>query len=344
MTGGCDALARAIDDVVAPAAREVDKRARFPRAGLAALAGAGALGCTVPRALGGGGRTLREAADIVSRVAASCASTGTVLQAHLTAVAVLVEHGPARLLREVAGGAHLLGCVMNPLGTLPGEAIGRGHVVDLYGQAPWVVAAGEADSLVWSVAERLYLVPSTAPGLFVAERAELIGLRGTSATALLADPVTVPRDNLLTTRATETVHDVAFPWFTVLGAAVSLGIMDSAITATARAVKGAGPAPAVLSELARMTVLADSVRGMFIEAAYAERGGARDRQRLLALRAAATRTAVGVTDSAMKVCQSAAPRGMAEVERQFRDARAAYAVPPTPDTALEQLGSDLYGD
>lgn len=342
MTGGPDALARALDEVVGPSAREVDKRGRFPRAGLAALARAGALGCTVPRELGGHGRTLREAADIVRRVSRCCASTATVLQSHLTAVAVLIEHAPARLPRELVGGGHLLSCAMDPLGTAAGEARERGEVVDLYGHAPWVVAAGEADSLVWSAGERLYLVPATAPGLLVPERAELIGLRGTSATPLLADPVTVPGDTLLTARADREPHDTALAWLTVLSAAVSLGIMESAIAATAEAVRAVG-ATAALPELARMTVRTDSVRGMFLEAAYPAGCGARDRPRLLALRAAATRTAIGVTDSAMKVCQSAVPHGVPRVERRFREARAAYAAPPTPDTALQHLGVLLYG-
>lgn len=330
--------------VVETAAREVDRRGRFPRAGLAALAGAGVLGCTVARSHGGGGLWLREAADVVRRVAGACASTATVLQAHLTAVAVLEAHGPRALREEIAAGRHLCTTAVAFLGK-SGSSQRRGEVVDLHGKQEWVTAAGEADSYVWSSGSELWLVPATAPGLLVPSGHEAIGLRGAAATTVTADPVSVPADALLTTDGPRVLTDVAFGWFVILGAAVSLGIMDSAITATTDAIEAVGSAAhrsGVLGELARMKVRADSVRSMFNETTDAvvwEQAGAREE--LLALRAAAVQTAIGVTDRAMKVCQLAAPTGAPGVERHFRDARAAYAAPPTPDTALDELGNSM---
>ncbi|MFC4001935.1 acyl-CoA dehydrogenase family protein [Prauserella oleivorans] len=343
MTG--DPLAAALDRVVRPHTRECDKRGRFPRGGLAALAGAGVLGCTVARELGGGGLWLREAADVVRRVARVCASTATVLQAHLTAVAVLEEHGPRGLRAEIATGRHLVtiaGDLVEPAGT----AVRRGTVADLYGRHPWVAAAAEADSYVWVEGDGVWLVPASAPGLLVPAETEPLGLRGAAAAPVAGDPVSVPVEALLTTCVPGAVRDVALPWFTVLGAAVSLGIMDSAIETTAAAVRAPGVRPrgALLAELARMQVRADSVRALFTETADAVAWRERDVHRaVLALRFAAVQTAIGVTDLAMKVCQAGAGSGVADVERRFRDARAAYAVPPTPDTVLEHLGAVLYG-
>lgn len=338
-----DAVARAVEQTIEPAARDVDKRGRFPRAGLDALAGAGVLGATVARGLGGGGLWLREAAAIVRRVAASCASTATVLQAHFTAVAMLEEHAPVGLRKEIAAGRHLLTTALDLLGD-DGALRIRGPVADLYGNRAWVPAAGEADSYVWSCGRHLCLVPATAPGLHVPAGEEAIGLRGTATAPLVADPVSVPAEAVLTDEAPRVLREVAFPWFVVLGAAVSLGIMDRTIAATAAAVGRCERRPGLLAELARMRVRADSVRGMFaqtLDAVLWQRGDGETG--LLALRAATVQTAIGVTDLAMKVCQVATASGAPEVERRFRDARAAYAIPPTPDAALERLGTALYG-
>lgn len=342
-----DGLSRVLVEVVEPEAPEVDMRAKFPRAGLNSLAGAGVLGCTVSRDAGGGGLCLRQAADIVRQVAESCASTATVLQAHLTAVAVLEAYGPPDLRGEIAAGHHVVSLAMNLLDS-DGAVIRQGPVAHLYGHRAWVPAAGEADSYVWSCGRNLYLVPATAPGLLVPAAEQAMGLRGTAATALLVDPVSVPAEALLTEEAADVAQQIAFPWFVTLGAAVSLGIMDRAIAATAAMIgrnesRTRGPSPEVLAELGRMTVRADSVRSMFTQTVERVMWRRNDnRAALLALRAAAVQTAIGVTDLAMKLCQLTTPAGSPGVERRFRDARAAYAVPPTPDTVLEHLGATVY--
>lgn len=255
---------------------------------------------------------MAEAADIVRQVARACASTATVLQSHFTAVAVLDAYGPRR-------------------------------------RKDWVAAAGEADSYVWSSGSlggggsSLWLVPAGAPGLHVPAEQNAIGLRGSGAMAVTADPLTVPADNLLGPdgRGEQIIRDVVLPWFVVLGAAVSLGAMDSAIMATAAAVGDTGSRrPVLLAELARMKVRADSVTLMLKEAAAAVVWQQPDAcPAILSLRAAAVQSAIGVTDLAMKACQAVVPSGAPDVERWFRDARAAYAIPPTGARPRSQLRS-----
>ena len=48
-------LSKVIDEVIAPAAPQVDREGKFPRDGLNALGSAGILGLTVPAEHGGGG-------------------------------------------------------------------------------------------------------------------------------------------------------------------------------------------------------------------------------------------------------------------------------------------------
>jgi len=59
-----------------------------------------------------------------------------------------------------------------------------------------------------------------------------MGLRGTVATCVEADPVRVPASNELGPEA------IASPWFLVLGAAVSLGLMEGALAAAVRHLGG----------------------------------------------------------------------------------------------------------
>ncbi|MPY79089.1 MAG: hypothetical protein GEV04_11470 [Actinophytocola sp.] len=135
-------VSRVIGGVIEPAARDTDRRGRFPRAAIDALGDAGVLGCTVTRSLGGGGLSLADATAIVRRVAQACASTATILQSHFTTVAVLERYGPRRLRAEIASGGHLASCAVlddtrrdDPLGT-SSSARGCRTVVDIHGSKP----------------------------------------------------------------------------------------------------------------------------------------------------------------------------------------------------------------
>ena len=97
-----DALARVIDEVIAPGAAEVDARAAFPRRQMGALAEAGLLALTVPAAFGGGGEGLRAASHVVRELGAACGSTAMVVTMHYCATAALVAGGAQTRCRESA--------------------------------------------------------------------------------------------------------------------------------------------------------------------------------------------------------------------------------------------------
>jgi alkylation response protein AidB-like acyl-CoA dehydrogenase len=80
-----DALARVIEEVIEPAAAEVDRAAAFPRKQIAALGDAGLLALTVPASFGGGGEGLRAAAHVTSQIGAVCGSTAMVATMHYAA-------------------------------------------------------------------------------------------------------------------------------------------------------------------------------------------------------------------------------------------------------------------
>ncbi len=89
-----DALARVIDDVVAPAAPYVDESGEFPRVGIDALGEAGILGLISATEVGGGGQGMDVAAAAIEQLAAACASTAMIVMMHFSAVSIIEAHGP----------------------------------------------------------------------------------------------------------------------------------------------------------------------------------------------------------------------------------------------------------
>ena len=331
-------LTRITRTVVAPAAVATDHDHRFPRAAVQAFGRAGILGMTVPRGLGGGGQGPAEASRVVEEVARHCAGTATVLRSHFAAVAVLDRHGDRALRAEVAAGRHLATLAVFHTGDLlapTGTASRRGDVVSLRDRKTRVISAGEADSYVWSSAPvrepgaaTLWLVSGHAPDLLVPAVQDGIGLRGSGATTVWADPVRVPASCRLGADGAglDTLLHDALPWFALLGSSVALGLMEGALAATLDHRRD----PA--ADLARMRLRTDAVRVLH-DYALAAHGWepARARRKACQLTLAAADALLTVTDLAMKLCGDADPG----VERRFRDARAATAVEPTADSALD---------
>jgi alkylation response protein AidB-like acyl-CoA dehydrogenase len=212
-------LSVVLAEVVAPAAEPAVREGRFPRDAVSALGRAGFLGLTVAPEFGGGGLGLSEAVDVVARTARVCPATAAVLTSHFAAVAAIESCGGSWVREEIAAGRHLVGLALSEGGSgEPGEdepcgrEFGRSRsgaarfadVVALRGRKRQVVAAGEADSYLWSsrpLAGRdgltLWVVPAQATDLFVPARPAGRGPSGSATSTLYADPVLVPADVML---------------------------------------------------------------------------------------------------------------------------------------------------
>src|SRR5690242_1519863 len=94
-----DVVDGVVQNVVAPAAPEIDRTGAFPRTSIQALQQAGALGVLSASEVGGAGRSLRTAAEVVERVSTACGSTAMIVLMHYAAVAAIEAHGP-RDVRE----------------------------------------------------------------------------------------------------------------------------------------------------------------------------------------------------------------------------------------------------
>jgi alkylation response protein AidB-like acyl-CoA dehydrogenase len=363
-----DELAKVITDVIAPAARQVDREGKFPRDAMDALGKAGLLGLTVSTEAGGLGGGLPEAADTIEQVARECGSTAMVLLMHYSAVAVLNGHCAKDVLAEVAAGRHLSTLAFSESGSRShfwapvSSARADGDEVVLDAKKSWVTSAGQADSYVWSSKPlegdgpmTLWFVPSNAPGLTIPFEFEGIGLRGNASSPVTADGVRVQKGNQL--GADGGGLDIAFgavlPFFLVMNAACSVGFMESVIAKTAEHLTSTklehlgqtlAEQPASRAGLARMRIATDQARVLLNDTVSALGSGREDAQlRLLEVKAAAAEAVVDVTDTAMTVCGGSAFRADLGIERRFRDARAARVMAPTTEALHDFIGRALTG-
>lgn len=337
---------RTIDDVIEPTATTLDSHGRFGRENIETLGATGMLGLTVRQEHGGAGEGLATAATIVERVAASCASTATVLQAHYAAVPVLEEYAPDAVLREIATGNHLTTLALgesdasdNVIGPEATPPYVHGNVVDLYGRKAPVAAASEADSYVWSSATAgdsspsLWLVPANAPGIHVPVGCGPTGLRGAGLAPITAEPVQVPDDMLLGLpgQGRSVIGALVLPWFIVLGAAVNLGIVEGTIGTLAATGDRDGDGYIPPADLGWMRACADAVREARDDVlATAERSRELTPEALLLLRSRAEEAALDVTDLAASHCEKAGAEVRAAIDRRRRDARTTYGIGPDP--------------
>lgn len=108
--------------VAAPAAADVDARARFPRETLQALREARMLSAAVPVELGGAGLGMRALGEMCSAIAQGCGSSGMVLAMHHIQVACIARHGMEseffrEYLRQLVREQWLLASITSEVGT-----------------------------------------------------------------------------------------------------------------------------------------------------------------------------------------------------------------------------------
>ncbi len=363
-------LEKVVTEVIAPAAIEIDATGVFPRAAMEALGRAGLLGLISAKEVGGMGQGHRAAAMAVERVAQACASTAMVLCMHYAGTAVIEAHGPREVREEIAAGQHITTLAFSEAGSrshfwapisTATSVDGNGRVA-LHARKSWATSAGQADSYVWSSrplgaegASTLWLVPGKADGLSVPAPFNGLGMRGNSSSPVTADGVTIEKAMMLGPDGGgfDIMMGVVLPYFQLMNAACSIGIMTSAVANTA---KHAGATryehldsslaelPTIRAYVARMQVKTDMVRTLLLDTLNALETGRPDAMlRVLEVKAAAGETATEVTDLAMRVCGGAAFRKEVGVERNFRDARAATVMAPTTDVLYDFIGKAVCG-
>ncbi|MGH9277157.1 MAG: acyl-CoA dehydrogenase family protein [Acidimicrobiales bacterium] len=363
-------LAPIVEKIVGPLAPEIDREGRYPSEALDALGRAGLLGLVSARDVGGLGQGHRAAAVVIEELARHCASTAMVVLMHYAGTAVLEDHGPEDVRRRIAAGDYVTTLAFSeassrsmfwvPTSTATANGAGAGVMLDA--KKSWVTSAGQATGYVWSsrpVAadglSTIWLVPAGAAGLTVGPAFDGLGLRGNESRPMTAEAVEVAGSARLGPDGGgfDIMLGAVLPYFQVMSAAFSIGTADAATTkAAAHAAatrfehldQSLAENPVTRHHVARMRVKTDMARALLLDGLAALENGRDDAiLRVLEVKAAASETAVEVTDLAMRVCGGAAFRKEVGVERHFRDARASTVMAPTTDTLYDFIGRAVCG-
>lgn len=363
-----DVLAGIDIETLQPLAPRTDSEGRFPREVIDAMGKAGLLGLVSAASVGGQGLGLKEAAQVVSRIAQTCPSTAMVVCMHYCATAVIEQSGPEAVRKAIAEGRHLSTLAFSEADSRShfwaptGTARADGANVLLDARKSWVTSAFEADSYVWSSkplaaegASTLWLVDAKSDGLSQPGRFDGLGLRGNASTPITAKGVRIAATTRLGDdgKGFDTMMGVVLPWFSVLSAACSAGLMEGALS---RAIGHVGQTrhvhldssladlPTIRAYLARARIKTDMVQTLLDDTVAAIGAGRADTMlRVLEVKAASAETALEVTDIAMRVCGGAAFRKEAGIERLFRDARASSVMAPTSDVLYDFIGKAITG-
>jgi alkylation response protein AidB-like acyl-CoA dehydrogenase len=146
---------------------------------------------------------------------------------------------------------------------------------------------------------------------------------------------------------------LVLPYFQLMSAALSVGLMEIATTRAAAHVSATklehlgqsiADLPTIRAYLARMRIKTDMAHTLLLDTVAALESGREDAMlRVLEVKAAAGEAATEVTDLAMRVCGGAAFRKEVGVERTFRDARASTVMAPTTDALYDFIGKAVCG-
>lgn len=363
------ALDAAIKDVVAPQAQETDRTGEFPRTSVDALAKAGILGLLSSTDVGGSGGSLADAADVIEKLASTCGSTAMVVLMHYAATAIIEAHAPEEVRRAVAAGEHLSTLAFSeagsrshfwaPMSTATSDGNGK---VELNANKSWITAAGEADSYIWSskpVAAdgpmTLWFVPSGSDGLSVRGKFDGLGLRGNASNPVAGEGVEVPKNAMLGADGAglDIALETALPYFLILNAAFSLGLMQALIaeagahlmnTRLKHLDQSLAEQEHHRTQYARLLTKTDEVRAFLQDTLQALGSGRADAMlRVLQVKAVAAEAASEVADGVMRLCGGSAFRKELGVERRFRDSLAARVMAPTTEALRDFVGRAALG-
>ena len=363
------AAVNAVAEVAREHAARVDSKAEFPYQAIDAARARGLFGLISAKEVGGHGAGLRQAADVIERLARECGSTAMVMTMHYCGTAVIEKHGPVEARRAIAAGKHLSTLAFSESGSRShfwapvGLARADGAHVVLDASKSWITSAHHADAYVWSskpaAAEgmsTLWLVERSTPGVTIDGGFDGIGLRGNDSAPVKASGARIPAANRLGGDGDGfgIMMQTVLPTFSVLISSGSVGMMEAAVEKTVEHVGNmkyahlAGSAlndlPTIRAYVARMRIQTDLARALWNDAIAALEGGRPDAMlRVLEVKAATAESAREVLDTAMRVCAGQAFRKDVGVERRFRDTRAALIMAPTSDQLYDFIGKAVCG-
>src|SRR5512141_965001 len=201
------------DRVVRPRAAAIDRDEQYPWDIVKALAEAGFLGMTMPKALGGQDRSFLEAVLVIEEMAKACTVTARiVVETNMGAISTVMAYG-TEAQKQLAARLVLAGdkpaiCITEPDAgsdamAMTTRADKRGDVYVINGKKHWITGAGV--SRLHLIFARVFdetgqelgiggflAVRDESKGLNVTRREKTMGLRGMPEGELLFENLEVP--------------------------------------------------------------------------------------------------------------------------------------------------------
>lgn len=321
-------------ETVGPAAREVDRGARFPSEAFEALRAAQMLSVLVPMELGGAGARLVDVAQATEALGRHCASTGLIYAMHQIQVACIVRHGrdpwARQFLADVASRQLLLAsatteagiggdvrssiCAVEP--TEGGFRLEKNAPVISYGNhadAILVTARREPDSAAND--QVLVIVPITSATLEQRSGWDTLGFRGTCSNGFLLQ-ATGRLEQVLSDGYADISARTMLPTSHVVWSSVWLGIATSAVDTArahirAEARKKPGTVPPAAIRLAHLVGVLGQLRALVHGAAADYEAILDDSEalanmsfaiRMNALKTSASDLVVDIVSQALTIC------------------------------------------
>ncbi|MGH3905631.1 MAG: acyl-CoA dehydrogenase family protein [Pseudonocardiaceae bacterium] len=327
-------LSAVIERTVGPQAGEIDRTGAYPRDSVQALGEAGLLGILSAPEVGGTGEPLAAAAHVIEQLAGRCGSTAMVVLMHYAAVGVIEAHGPRDVRRAIARGEHVSSLAFSEAGSRSHfwapestATAGEGDTVTLDARKSWVTSAGQADSYVWSSLPVHGKAPRT--------ESSCLPTRGDDGAGL------------------DIALGTALPYFAVLNAAFSLGVMEALVAEAAAHLSRTrlqhlgqtlAQQPVTRAAFAQLRIRTDTTRAFLQDTLTALATGREDATlRVLQVKAVAAEAATEVSDGVLRLCGGAAFRKELGVERRFRDSLAARVMAPTTEALHDFVGRVSLG-
>jgi alkylation response protein AidB-like acyl-CoA dehydrogenase len=368
-----EALLEDLRAQLALTADQHDRDGSFPHANFDRLHEAGLLALTVPRALGGAGATLAQAAKVIAAVARGEPSTALVLTMQYLHHASTrhAEAWPRHLLEQVAGEAIRDGALINSLRVEPelGTPARGGLPATVARRVPegWRISGRKvystgAPRLTWMAvwarsddAEPLvgsWLVRSDTPGVSIIETWDHLGMRATGSHDVVFDDVLVPHDHAVNVAPANQVPvpDAALlRWMSVLLSAIYDGVARNARDWLANWLRERAPAnlgaplaslPRFQQALGEIDALLFSNR-VLLQAGAAEpsaSGIELDATDSFRIKYLVTNQAIAVVEKAVELSGNPGLSRANPLQRYYRDVLCSRIHTPQNDTILVNSG------
>jgi alkylation response protein AidB-like acyl-CoA dehydrogenase len=364
-------MARAFAETdVRPLADRIDAENVFPRDLVARAAARGLMGVTVPEAWGGAGRDFVSYVAAIEEIAKVSATLAVILVVNNSLVCeILLEYGTAvqqaRWLRRLATGEAVGAFALSETHagtdaanqqTVATPEQGGGLRLD--GEKVWVANAEAADVAVVIAATSLrqgergmtaLLVPLQSPGVTASATLDALGVRGLGCRHLTFERVRLGEDAVLGQRDEGLRAALAaLDGARVAIAAQALGVGEAALGAALTHAQGRqtfgkplGSHQGIQWMLADMSVSLEAARVLMWKAASLRHVQPRISLEASMAKLQASEAAHHAADRALQILASAGYRRGTDVERFFRDARAAEIYSGTSEVQRMVIAEQL---